>query len=724
VIGLAGARSLLARVAAAAGGFPDVSEQYREGFYWPESEHALDFPKAAALIPTIYGCINRISQDTASVMPEFHRGRGNARKKIEREPGNIADLIARANPVQSGYELERDRQWSCDQNGNGYLFLEDFGRPRDPAAWELWVMPGHLMRVIAGPRRTIARYEFGQLGIGTPIDPEKVIPFRYPNPDWNPLEPAPIGLSPLEAARQAYETRFEMAKWQRDFFQRGAMGGMVFNVKDRISIEDKDVKKMQETMDRRFGGANRQKPVFLAGVEFVRAGLTQEEMRFLETAALSDADICRVYGIPPVLMVIKDGGGLSDAGATTDMLIYWQHCIVPRVMLRDAVLTEWLCPRFGADVVCETDLSRVLPLQEAMLKQAESIVKLTGRPVLTVNQALERLRLPRSESPTADALAVPFAVIIEGTESARAPAPASPAPVPEPKPAAASRLALSAGERRRALARRADADLARYERRVESLFVDFFSEQERAALARLSRQARAAGVDVQAMRLAYDADELLDPRDEQDAARLQRIYSALIAERGEAAAAEIRRELVLDVASGRVALWIGSQSERALTQTNDTTRRALHESLAEGVNAQESYPSLVGRVRSVFDDRRANAATIARTETMPGYNFAALEAWRALEVQQKEWLTVDDDAVRDAHREADGQVVAIDGAFRVGDEDLLYPGDPSGAPGNTINCRCIVQPVVSLSGLARYFRAAAPSTNGRAPHTIRELVAA
>jgi uncharacterized protein with gpF-like domain len=48
----------------------------------------------------------------------------------------------------------------------------------------------------------------------------------------------------------------------------------------------------------------------------------------------------------------------------------------------------------------------------------------------------------------------------------------------------------------------------------------------------------------------------------------------------------------------------------------------------------------------------------------------------------------------DDHLAADGQVQDIDEPFDVGGEQLMYPGDPAGSPGNTINCRCTVLPVM------------------------------
>ena len=54
----------------------------------------------------------------------------------------------------------------------------------------------------------------------------------------------------------------------------------------------------------------------------------------------------------------------------------------------------------------------------------------------------------------------------------------------------------------------------------------------------------------------------------------------------------------------------------------------------------------------------------------------------------KTWVATIDNVVRDAHADADGQTVRNNEYFIVGGEQLFYPKDPAGSPGNTINCRC------------------------------------
>lgn len=84
------------------------------------------------------------------------------------------------------------------------------------------------------------------------------------------------------------------------------------------------------------------------------------------------------------------------------------------------------------------------------------------------------------------------------------------------------------------------------------------------------------------------------------------------------------------------------------------------------------------------------AVLIARTETHQAANYANFTSLDVVNIPntRKEWVAVNDDRTRDGHVAANGQVVDKDGMFVVGGSQLRYPGDPSGAPKQVINCRC------------------------------------
>ncbi|MGL5816668.1 MAG: phage portal protein [Phycicoccus sp.] len=57
----------------------------------------------------------------------------------------------------------------------------------------------------------------------------------------------------------------------------------------------------------------------------------------------------------------------------------------------------------------------------------------------------------------------------------------------------------------------------------------------------------------------------------------------------------------------------------------------------------------------------------------------------------KTWRGIPDASIRDTHRAATGQTVALGESFTVGASLLAYPGDPAGPPSETRGCRCRVE---------------------------------
>ena len=81
------------------------------------------------------------------------------------------------------------------------------------------------------------------------------------------------------------------------------------------------------------------------------------------------------------------------------------------------------------------------------------------------------------------------------------------------------------------------------------------------------------------------------------------------------------------------------------------------------------------------------------TETSATYGFTRNEAMNEAGVEYKSWLSSHGPTVREAHAAAEEQYgdapIPIDEPFVVDGEELMYPGDESGSPGNVINCHCI-----------------------------------
>jgi SPP1 gp7 family putative phage head morphogenesis protein len=129
------------------------------------------------------------------------------------------------------------------------------------------------------------------------------------------------------------------------------------------------------------------------------------------------------------------------------------------------------------------------------------------------------------------------------------------------------------------------------------------------------------------------------------------------------------------------------------------TRQNILRAIARGFVEGEGQDDVAKRILDVIPSiSRARAAVIARTETHGAANYGSMQAASATGIlMDKEWLAAADERTRETHVEADGQIVPMDGAFRVGDALMEYPGDPAGPAEEVINCRCTLAYIPSAT---------------------------
>lgn len=155
-----------------------------------------------------------------------------------------------------------------------------------------------------------------------------------------------------------------------------------------------------------------------------------------------------------------------------------------------------------------------------------------------------------------------------------------------------------------------------------------------------------------------------------------------------------------------------AQAFQALLISNASaaTVNAISQRLQLGVLRGESVFEIAREVAGSlegpgpFGSLAARAETITRTELgriQAIASQASLRETRAMVPDlKKQWRHSGNAGPwrREGHIESDGQVVDVEGAFRVRKdarypyEDLRYPLDPAGSPENTINCGCLSLP--------------------------------
>ena len=118
--------------------------------------------------------------------------------------------------------------------------------------------------------------------------------------------------------------------------------------------------------------------------------------------------------------------------------------------------------------------------------------------------------------------------------------------------------------------------------------------------------------------------------------------------------------------------------------------RLIPEIMDEGVGGGTAQTMLRDRIQSEWHKAKYyRTERIVRTEVNRASNWGSLEGTKSLGVEMnKVWLSAFAAESRPEHEAADGQKVDLNEPFTVWGEQLQYPGDPVGSPGNTINCLC------------------------------------
>ena len=124
-------------------------------------------------------------------------------------------------------------------------------------------------------------------------------------------------------------------------------------------------------------------------------------------------------------------------------------------------------------------------------------------------------------------------------------------------------------------------------------------------------------------------------------------------------------------------------------QLKKAIQAELSRGIANGSTWNEIAEGITMWMNSPFKKAYGRAATIARTEGHRIQQKSAMDAQRKAKEAgsgiKKQWDSTLDKRTRPAHQKMDGQIRETEERFSNG---LMYPGDPSGAAAEVVNCRC------------------------------------
>lgn len=257
--------------------------------------------RTALQVSTVLACVKVIAEGCATPHLRVFREKRDGTRELADNIPEFRLLSRRPNEWQTSFEWRRMMTMHAALTGAGLSIKVrgDNGRVREL----LPVMPGRWQAVEVG--RYEVRYrvwdEWGFIGEFTP---EQV--FLLPNVQWDMLKP----LSAIALARKAIGLAIASEESQAKFHENGARPSGVYSVEGVLG--EPQYRALREHLKQTIAGAsNAGLPLILdRSAKWQQTAMTGVDAQHVETRRLQVEEICRAYGVFPIMV------GHSDKTAT------------------------------------------------------------------------------------------------------------------------------------------------------------------------------------------------------------------------------------------------------------------------------------------------------------------------------------------------------------------------------------------------------------------------
>lgn len=671
------------------------------GLFWEDNWNQSKFLQTYSKSLYVFRCVNKIAVKTASIDLRLFKLKNKAGDKTELFVHDALDILYRPNPFQTKGEFFEKYMINKLLAGEAFILKVRENGPGSKVR-ELWNLRPDMMTLVIDKNdpKIIKGYKFNLNSQEVVFAPEDIIHDAYPSPldDFG-------GISALAPARVRVDTEQFASQYQANFFKNNARPDFILSSDTKIDARQKE--EIKERWEKRHKGVDKSgKGAFLeGGLKYQQVSISQREMDYIESMRFTRDDILVAFGVPKPIVAITDDVNLANA--ETGMQIFLNETIVPEIKRLTEKLNEhFIYPEYGDIYFIEYDES-FLPTNERSDAETDAILLTSG--VLMINEAREKRGLepivggwslykPLGEVPVGG-LTQPkpqrrdeekmkvfrgrsqaYAFLEKKAEVKKILYKALAKDIRNEKAQRSLILPEIRDKYYEIVNKAIDVRTSQFKPKI----VDFADDQKKRVLAEL--RSRENSLDTKAVDGMFDKkkeDKLL--------AELSLPFiNEYVQQAGEDAMNTVNPAEQFEITE-RIQKYIKERAKELAKAVNATTVDKLARVLAEGIADGEGIAKLTARVEGVYDEFPIyRAETIARTEATAANNRGFIEAYDQSGVANaKEWIATNDGRTRDSHADMDGEIVGLDDEFSGG---LKYPGDPSGDPGETINCRCVIGP--------------------------------
>lgn len=283
------------------------------------------------------------------------------------------------NPYQSIQEFRSNIFTDFLLEGNIFIYFDGV---------YLYHLPASRVQIVTDPKTYVSSYRYNSTIV---FKPDEVIHIKD-------LSSASIyrGTSRLVAADRNIKILYKMQNFQEQFFDNGAVTGLIFTSENTLSQVAKD--RTIATWQSRYSPKNgARRPMILdSGLKPVtNLADNFQEMDFDTSIKTHDVKILKALGVPPILL---DGG--NNANISPNLRLFYLETVMPIVNKFVSAMER----QFGYDVEAVT--ATVSALQPELKDLAAYHTTLVNGGVMTPDEARIELRL-KPKGGDADDLRIP-----------------------------------------------------------------------------------------------------------------------------------------------------------------------------------------------------------------------------------------------------------------------------------------------------------------------------
>ena len=586
------------------------------------------------------------------------------------------DLISTVNPWFNRFELISLTQMFLEITGNGYWWLnkDGLGMPR-----EIWPIPAHWIKIVPSKETFIAGYIMRVPGEGKPVPfaPEEICHFKFP-----PFHDPHYGTPPMHGAMFDVDLNAQLKRYGISFMQNDARPAGVLQTEQALT--EPMYNRLMTAWRLKFGGTKNAGKIAILekGLQYKAIGSNLADVRFEDVGKGVRDAILAAFGVPASkLGLVED---VNRANAEANDATYQKETVLPRTTMLEEKINEKIMPLYDDKLIFKFD--NPVPADKTFRLEERS------RNIQSGYSSIDDERGKDGEdpydAPETQMPLIPFNVVPAGTEPEEEPEEEEPGVPPK-----------KAKEQKSARGRRKWRVFALLMAPQEQFFANamrrYFEAQERIVMANLNKYKAYSkdtkdGIEANIVFNLKEEDERLKTMSKP---HIDTAYRSGI----ELGYNELNAALDFTLIQPTITRAVDERIDFFTGRVNKSSVKMLGREINAGVLAGESIEGIRKRVQKVYGySKDWKARRVAQTEVIGAANSAQLQAYIENGIERKEWVTARDERVRSSHASAEGQIVGITENFKLGSGVLIQePGDRRGeAPaGETINCRCTVQPV-------------------------------